>query len=90
MNTKNTYSIGDASKITGASQKQIRSWEAKGFIPKAYRVVSGNRAYRRFPDEQIKIIFNIMACLNEGFTLQTAVKKSVTENSLSAGGPRNA
>ena len=32
-----TYSIGETEKLTGASQKQIRYWEKKGFIPKVER-----------------------------------------------------
>ena len=76
--------------MTGASQKQIRNWEAKGFIPKAQRVVCEDRSYRRFTDEQIKIIRNIKAYLDEGFTLQAAAKKSAAENSSPTGGSRNA
>ena len=41
--TKNTFSIGDTAKMTGATQKQIRHWEAKGYIPEAGRVVSGDQ-----------------------------------------------
>ena len=54
-----TYSIGDASKMSGASQKQIRNWEAKGYIPTADRVVSGDRAYRRFSRKQVEMIARI-------------------------------
>ena len=41
--TKKNYSIGDTAKMTGVTQKQIRNWEAKGYIPEATRVVSGER-----------------------------------------------
>jgi DNA-binding transcriptional MerR regulator len=75
-----TYSIGDTSKMTGASQKQIRRWEAKGYIPEAERVVSGHRAYRRFTLEQIEMISSIKAFLDEGFTLSAAAKKANTSN----------
>jgi len=54
--TKKNYSIGDTAKMTGVTQKQIRNWEAKGYIPEATRVVSGERAYRRFSQDQIEII----------------------------------
>jgi DNA-binding transcriptional MerR regulator len=54
--TKNTFSIGDTAKMTGATQKQIRHWEAKGYIPEAIRVVSGDRAYRRFTLGQVETI----------------------------------
>ena len=53
---KETFSIGDTAKMTGVTQKQIRNWEAKGYISEATRVVSGERAYRRFSQDQIEII----------------------------------
>ncbi len=36
-----TFSIGDTANMTGLTQKQIRNWEEKGYIPEAERVVSG-------------------------------------------------
>lgn len=51
-----TYSIGDAAKLSGASQKQIRNWEAKGYIPEAERVVAGDRSYRRFTPEDVELM----------------------------------
>ena len=83
--TKKNYSIGDTAQMTGVTQKQIRNWEAKGYIPEAIRVVSGERAYRRFSPEQIKIIHKINDYLDEGFTLQTAVKKAGVEVSGKGG-----
>lgn len=77
--TKKNYSIGDTAKMTGVTQKQIRNWEAKGYISEATRVVSGERAYRRFSPEQIEIIHKIKDYLDEGFTLQAAVKKAGVE-----------
>jgi DNA-binding transcriptional MerR regulator len=73
---KETYSIGDTAKITGVSQKQIRSWEAGGLIPEASRMISGDRAYRRFTLEHIEIISNIKLYLDQGYTLAMAVKKA--------------
>ncbi len=35
-----TYSTGETSNLTGASQKQIIYWENKGFIPKVERNIS--------------------------------------------------
>ena len=72
---KNTYSIGDTARLTHATQKQIRNWEARGYIPLAGRVVSGDRAYRRFSIEQVEIISCIKTFLDEGFTLSAAVEK---------------
>ena len=73
-----TYSIGDTSKMTGASQKQIRNWEAKGYIPTADRVVSGERAYRRFNLNQVELISRIKHLLDEGYALPAAAKKAKT------------
>ena len=75
-NSTKNYSIGDTAKMTGVTQKQIRNWEAKGYISEATRVVSGERAYRRFSQDQIEIIQKINDYLDEGFTLQAAVKKA--------------
>ena len=71
---KLTYSIGDTSKLTGVSHKQIRSWEERGYIPEADRVVCGERAYRRFTPEQVKIIRQIKKYLDKGYTLSHASK----------------
>jgi DNA-binding transcriptional MerR regulator len=73
---KNTYSIGDTAKMTGASQKQIRSWEDKGIIPKASRIVCGDRAYRRFSHAEINIIKSIKNYLDQGYKLSMAAQKS--------------
>lgn len=74
--TKNTFSIGDTARMTGATQKQIRHWEAKGYISEAGRVVSGDRAYRRFTPKQVETIRQIKDFMDEGFTLSAAAKKA--------------
>ena len=76
-NRKLTYSIGDTSKMTGVSQKQLRNWEERGYIPKADRVVCGERAYRRFTPEQVKIIRQIKKYLDKGYTLSHASKMAL-------------
>ena len=75
-----SYSIGDTSMMTGASKKQIRNWEAKGYIPTADRVISGDRAYRRFSLKQVELISRIKSFLEEGYTLPAAAEKSITIN----------
>ena len=70
------FSIGDAAKITGASHKQIRLWEERGYIPKAMRIICGKRAYRYFSNEDIRTIKTIKQYLDEGFTLKAAAKKA--------------
>ena len=79
-NKVQTYSIGDTAKISRASKKQIRNWEDRGYIPKAERVVSGNRAYRRFSLKQVELISRIKDLLDEGYTLPAAAEKAKTSN----------
>lgn len=83
-----TFSIGDTAKMSKASQKQIRHWEAKGYIPEAIRVVSGDRAYRRFTLGQVEAIGKIKAYLDEGYTLLAAAQK-VTGTDISSKEDRN-
>jgi len=73
---QNNYSIGDTARMTGVSQKQLRNWEAMGHISKAERVVSGNRAYRRFTLAQVETISRIKDYLEQGYTLAVSVKKA--------------
>jgi len=70
-----TYSIGDASKITGVSQRKLRSWEGK-YIPEPERLVCGDRAYRRYTQTQINLITRIKEYQDQGFTLSAAAKKA--------------
>jgi DNA-binding transcriptional MerR regulator len=88
--TKNTFSIGDTAKMTGATQKQIRHWEAKGYISEAGRVVSGVRAYRRFTLGQVETISKIKEFLDEGFTLLAAAQKVTGKTFPTKEGQRNA
>ena len=71
---KAPFSIGDTSRMTGVTQKQLRNWEARGYIPEAMRVVCGERAYRYFTADQIEIISKIKSYLDQGFTLSHASK----------------
>ncbi len=77
-----TYSIGNVATITGATKKQIRRWEAKakGYIPKADRIVYGDRAYRRFSLNQVELISKIKELRDEGYTLSAAAEKAKTDN----------
>ena len=71
--------------MTGVSQRKLRNWEAKKYIPEATRVVSGERAYRRYNQAQINLIAKIKDYQDEGFTLQAAVKKAGNEISGKGG-----
>jgi DNA-binding transcriptional MerR regulator len=70
-----TYSIGDASRITGVSQRKLRSWEGK-YIPEPERIVCGDRAYRRYTQTQTNLIARINKYQDQGFTLSAAAKKA--------------
>ncbi len=70
-----TYSIGDASRVTGVSQRQLRAWEGK-HIPEPERIVCGERAYRRYTQAQINLISRIKKYQDQGFTLSAAAKKA--------------
>ena len=77
MRTNNqTYSIGNVAKMTGATQKQIRNWEAKGYIPKVDRIACGDRAYRRFSLKQVELVARVKGYLDEGYALPTAAEKA--------------
>jgi DNA-binding transcriptional MerR regulator len=69
---KKTFSIGDTAKLCGVSQKQLRNWEARGYIPAATRVVCGERAYRHFTEKQVKQIQAIKRLMDEGYALPFA------------------
>lgn len=80
-----TYSIGEASRLTGASIKTIRYWESRGYIPEADRVICGEKSYRRFKETNLEIIHRIKRLLGEGFTLTAAAKKADQEISKKGG-----
>ena len=74
------FSIGTTSRMTDVTQKQIRHWEARGYIPTAMRVVCGERAYRYFSLDQIEIITKIKGYLDQGYTLAHASKMARNKN----------
>jgi DNA-binding transcriptional MerR regulator len=86
MNTgQKTFSIGDTAKLAGVSQKQLRNWEARGYIPPPTRVVCGQRAYRHFTEKQVKHIQALKRLLDEGYALPHAsrlARKSTTKEGL--------
>jgi len=74
-NFEKTYSIGDASRMSGVSQRKLRSWEGK-YIPEPERLVCGERAYRRYTQAEIDLIRSIREYQDQGFTLFAAAKKA--------------
>ncbi len=79
-----TYSIGDASRITGVSQRKLRSWEGK-YIPEPERLVCGDRAYRRYTQAQINLIARIKEYQDQGFTLSAAAEKAAKDMARKGG-----
>ena len=75
-----TYSTGETSELTGASQKQIRYWESRGYISeKIERNVCGDIAYRRFTKSQVEIIRAIKGFLDQGYILARAAELAEKE-----------
>jgi len=70
-NTKESFSIGDTARITGVSQKQLRNWEARGYIPAPMRVVCGQRAYRYFTRKQVELIKSMKQLMEEAMRWPT-------------------
>ena len=79
-----TFSIGDASRMTGVSQRKLRSWEGK-YIPEPERLVCGERAYRRYTQAEIDLIRGIREYQDQGFTLSAAAKKANDEMARKGG-----
>ena len=71
---QNNISIGDTSKITGVSEKQLRYWENKKILTDIDRVICGERSYRRYTYDQVKFIKRVKECLDVGFTLAASAR----------------
>ena len=69
---KKTFSIGDTAKLCGVSQKQLRNWEARGYIAPPIRVVCGQRAYRHYTEKQVQQIKAMKKLMDEGYALPFA------------------
>ena len=80
-----TYSIGEAARICGVTEKQIRHWEEKKHIPAPQRVICGQRSYRQFTEVDFNLISKIKDYLNEGFVLAVAAKKAAEDTSKDKG-----
>jgi DNA-binding transcriptional MerR regulator len=76
---RKTYSIGEAARICGVTEKQIRHWEERELIPSPQRVICGKRSYRQFTEEGFNLIRRIREYLDEGYTLSVAAKKAQAE-----------
>ena len=74
------FSVGQTATICGVTEKQIRHWEYKGYIPQAQRIVCGKRSYREFTNADCALIRRIKEYLDEGYTLKIAAMKAAQEN----------
>jgi DNA-binding transcriptional MerR regulator len=70
-----TFSISQASQMTGVSNNRIRDWHDKGFLLGVRWISVGSRNHRRFTAKAIETIQRIDRYQKEGFRLATAVVK---------------
>jgi len=73
---KNSLSISDASRVTQLSQRQLRNYEARGYIDEPLRIRCGEIRYRRYLPENIENIKIFKSYLDQGFTLPVASAKA--------------
>ena len=73
---KDSLSITDASKASGFSQRQLRSYEARGYIDPPLRIRCGEIRYRRYSKENIENIKVFKSYLDQGFTLPVSAQKA--------------
>lgn len=82
LHSEKSVSIGEAAKLTGATIKQIRHWHEQGYIPAPERIICGERSYRKFNGNDLKIISRIKSYLDEGFTVKAAAEKTKNDFNL--------
>ena len=75
-----TYTIKEAARVSGVSEKKIRHWESKGYIPKAQRIICGERTFRQYTERDFGLIALIRGYLDEGYTLTAAAEKARIES----------
>ena len=63
--------IGEVASITGIPARKIRYWDEKGYI----EPVDKTSTYRQYDYLNVRKIVLIKEFLDEGYTLETAVKK---------------
>ena len=77
MKHKNeTFSISQASQMTGVSKNRIREWHDKGLLPQVEWIPVGSRNHRRFTQDDIKLITKIVEYQRRGFVLKVAAEKA--------------
>lgn len=68
------FRIGELATMTGASTRQLRYWESKGIISSLIR--EGEQEARVYNYKAYVTVASIKQFLDEGYTLQGAVKKT--------------
>mgnify|MGYP000218155888 FL=1 len=79
-----TLSISDTSEVTGFSQRQLRNYEARGYINPTQKIRCGKIQYRRYSPENIENIKSFKSYLDQGFTLKAASR--LTKENTEKGG----
>ena len=74
-----TVSISDACKETDFSERQLRSFESRGYITPPVRITCGEVRYRRFSKENIKEIKIFKNFVDQGYKLAFASQKAFDE-----------
>jgi len=73
---RDSKSIADCSRETGCTQRQLRNYEARGYIAHPERITCGEIRYRRFSKENIKEIKIFKNFVDQGFTLKVSAAKT--------------
>ena len=76
--------IGEISKATGVSQRQLRYWEERGYIKPEETTDDSNkcdRRHRKYSHFTFLKVSMIQSFINDGYTLSAAVQKT-NEHSL--------
>jgi DNA-binding transcriptional MerR regulator len=71
-----TYTIKEAARVSGVSEKKIRHWESKKYIPEAKRIFCGERSFRQYTETDFALLTQIKKYLDQGFTLPAAAEKA--------------
>jgi len=74
-----TISISGVSQETGLSERQLRSFQEKGYIDVPILITSGKLKYRRYTNDHIQGIKIFKKYLDQGFTLKMASHKAFEE-----------
>ena len=70
-----TLTSSDITGRVGISLRQLYYWELKGVIrPKVEQI--GRRNFKRYSEEDLRVLREIKKLLDDGYTLETAMRKA--------------